>query len=239
MKNTQRPVKTEKTNSPIDGERYEHPAFGMMSVSVVTCGEKVELFGSDVSHGQVIRIRIYEASYDRGLSSDWHHAGRLLLELDMSHAQFAHFIMSQNKGDGVPVTLRMKPADPRLEDVPYIQSIESKIDTFKTELEKNTSKQLEKIVEQINIIGQMIESGKTISKRELQAVHRELKILVGNAPSNMSFVVKQAEKAIEHMVHEAREEYEAMAENVVRKVGVDAIKMGFLLADQSSEDKGD
>lgn len=237
---TQRPVRVESHNAVLkDSERFEHPAFGMMSLTVSSYGgEGVELFGSDIPHNQVVTIRIHEATYDRSLSKDWHHAGRLLMEYEMSHAQFTHFIMSQNRGDGVPVTFRYKPAQPELEQVPGIQSIESKIDTFQAEIENSVKNKLEKFQEIGKRMKEMNE-GKTISKREFSELLREFDVAVGNAPSNMAFVVKQAKKAVEHMKHELRETAEAIGDNMFRRLGEDAIKkmQGLIGHDAESSEK--
>jgi len=51
---------------------YSHDAFGMVGMSIVPGGSV--MFGSDLNHGQQIRIRIARATMKRGLSSDWYSA---------------------------------------------------------------------------------------------------------------------------------------------------------------------
>ena len=95
-----------KTDSKLkDNVRFEHPAFGMISVSE-TCGGDSVLFGSDVDHTYKICLRNHTACMERGLNSDWYHDQKTMIEVDMTHQQFSMLQGSVGK-QGVPCTMVM------------------------------------------------------------------------------------------------------------------------------------
>lgn len=95
-------VTTEKWGS---GEEIKttHPAFAQIAASRVN-GSTV-LYGSDFVHYAAIRIRIHTSTQYRSLAHDRYHERENLVEVELSEAQWAHFISSLNMGSGSPCTL--------------------------------------------------------------------------------------------------------------------------------------
>ena len=93
---------------PDDVTELHHDAFGMIGVTIVTGGSDT-LFGSDLKHGQTVRIRIKRARSQRNHSRDSFFAEDSLVEVTLSHTQFAEMITSPNRGDGIPCTINYAP----------------------------------------------------------------------------------------------------------------------------------
>jgi len=205
-------------------ERHEHDAFGVITMSSISGGDPV-MFGSDLRHDHRLRFEIKRASLDRHLSRDWiHAASNPIVEFEMSHSQFAEFITSVGKGSGTPVTLLYAPArDTETLTMPSIKKIESKHDTFKREIEESTQKQVSAIKEQVEKLGKMLDTGK-LGIKDTRELHREMSIIIGNLPANMSFVIEQAEEALEKATTDAKIEVEAYINATAKKLGLQTIE---------------
>lgn len=206
------------------GDKYEelsHDAFGMVGISVVTGGDNV-LFGSDLNHGQQVVFRVKRAIHQRHLNNDWFHGRCELLEFAMSHNQFAELITNQNHGDGVPCTLRYAPAvGANIMRMPAIDRIESKAEIMRNEIKASAKEQLTKVSASLAKVEELINSG-SMSKKELKAALFSMKCHLENTPSNMEYVVKQSEEALEKAVTSAKIDIEAYISTAINKLGVQA-----------------
>jgi hypothetical protein len=202
---------------------YTHPAFGVIELTHPTGGHQ-HMFGSDVgaSH-DVIKLTVSTAELHRELSRDWIFGNKLLIELEMTHAQFAQFISSSGRSDATPVTLKYASLAGLPDNIPHIDKIETKADIFNTEIEKNAKNVLSSINYQISKLEALVESGK-IPIKELRNILKSLKIGVENAPVNMGFVVKQAREALENASSAAKIEVEAFIDARARSLGFSQIK---------------
>lgn len=220
------------------GDTYSHDAFGTVNLSVITGGNDA-LFGSDLKHGQRVRISVQRATLDRSLSNDWiHGSGRTtshLVTFEMSHTQFAQFITSNGNGGGTPVTLRYAPAPGTpTQEMPGIKAIETKADMFRREIQDSASKQLQFLQNEVTRLGAMLEGGK-MSVKDARDMHRNMTILMGNMPGNMAFVVNQAEKALETAQMAAKIEIEAYIDHAARRIGLDNIgQLGLMVENSNS-----
>lgn len=209
------------------GEIHKHPAFGMITMTEPTGGNST-LFGSDIGHNRRIRITVQHATLKRDLSHDWIHSTAMpLVEFEMSHAQFAQFITSVGKGCGTPVTLTYAPETVAVE-VPGIEKVESKHETFRREIQANATRVLEGMRFRIAALEEMINSG-SLSKPKLRDLCRDMQITVGNAPSNMAFVVAQAEEALEKATSDAKIEVETFIDSQARRLGLERIDQLLML----------
>lgn len=212
-----------------DADRYEHPAFGTI-VLVESGGGDPVMFGSDLGHNNKLSIRIHRAELDRHLNQDWIHSRGQLLELEMSHAQFAEFITSVGKGRGVPCTLRWIKGEG---DIPGIDKLESKHDMHRREILRSAGESIEKMRESLEGIRRMVDDGRC-GKKELKEILFGLKCHLDNLPSNLEFSVKQAERAFEKASSDARIEIESFIALSAQRLGLKHINELLTLEDKAN-----
>lgn len=203
---------------------YKHPAFGVITMTHPR-GHSSPLFGSDIGHSETVRIAVHRAELVRELSHDWHRQLELpVIEFEMSHAQFAQFITSQGSGAGTPVTINFaSPVGAHREDMPHIAAIESKHELFHREIKDAAKVRLSTMASLVNGLGELIEGGKT-NKTELRKIHAELKRHTEQLPGSVSFVVKQAEEALEKATSDAKIEVEAFIGSTVNRLGLESLQ---------------
>src|SRR5271154_1604303 len=89
-----------------DATVEKHESYGMVGINR-TSSSGTNLFGSIATHHSFITLSVKRAEVHRHLASDWYHAeARDLIEIEMSHSQFAEMITSPGIGDGIPCTIR-------------------------------------------------------------------------------------------------------------------------------------
>jgi len=198
-----------------------HDAFGMVGLSIVTGGSEV-LFGSDLKHGQHIRLSIKRATQQRNLSRDWYLAGDELIEVCLSQHQFAELITSPNRGEGVPCTiLRAPEKNTKIVSVPGILPLETKAEIMRNEIKESAHEQMQKISGSLEKLEKLIEEG-GVGKKALKQAIFNLKCDVENTQSNMAFVVEQSEKALKKAVTSAKIDVEAYINSAIHKLGIEA-----------------
>lgn len=220
MRRTEKPSLREETTGKCDPhEVYSHPAYGTISMHVVTGGDP-HMFGSDIKHGQRIRVEIRRAEHHRNLSNDWYHGkGRALIEVELSHSQFAEFITTPNRGEGIPCTI----TEIKGEMIPAIDQVESKAEMFRREIEASAERRLTEIAAKIDQLGALIDSGK-LPKGELRALHNDLARHVSQLPGSIGFVVEQGEEALEKATTAAKIQIEATINSHINRIGLDAAR---------------
>ncbi len=159
----------------------------------------------------------------RGLSNDWFSAESIpFAEVSLSHNQFAELITNPNRGDGIPCTINYAPErGTKIKAMPAIERIESKMDMMKKEIRDSAKEQMIKITEAYEKLSALVESGGGGKKAMKEALF-SMKCHIDNTPSNMAFVVEQAEKTLAKAVVSAKIEVEAHIGNAINKLGIDA-----------------
>lgn len=205
-------------------EEYNHDAFGVVTLTLPQGGGK-HLFGSDIEHNQRVCISISRANWHRAISNDWIHSdGRPIVEIELSHAQFAQFITSQGNGSGTPCTFRIAPPRGTIgESMPQIAKLESKADLHRREIHESSSRYIKDIQNPIDRLGEMLESGK-LSVKAVRELHREMVIRMNNLPRNMEFTVRQAEEALDKATSDAKIEVESFIHNAINRIGMATVK---------------
>lgn len=231
----QRAEKPTRTQHGTDREEtYEHPAFGMIGMNIITGGPP-HLFGSDIKHNQRVVIRIKAGEHKRNLSNDWYSAGarRPMIEVELSHSQFAEFITSPGRGDGIPCTI----TEFNGADMPSIDQVETKQEMFRREIEESAKRRLAAISGKIAELGDLIESGR-LPKNQLRAIHSELARHAHQLPGAIGFVVEQGEEALEAATTAARVSIEATINHHISRLGHDAARaIGLIGPDRPDMDK--
>ena len=200
-----------------NGEKYDHPAFGMISYSNVQGGD-VSLFGSDIKHNQTVRLRIHKADLDRHLNRDWFHPKEKIVEVEMSHNQWASLIANGNTS-GVPCTLLMHQND---YSVPKITS-ESKHEKHKDELDVSARKVCAKLLEAVKDLEGLSEGG-SIKKKDFNEILKGFKHHALNLSANLQHSLDQHKEMMDKNVTAAKSDIEAHVTNKVHELGLESLK---------------
>ncbi len=219
-------------------EIHRHPAFGTITLSEPTGGDRV-LFGSDLQHNHRIRIRVHAAYLERrkGGGEKIHQNGNALVDFEMSHAQFAQFITSVGKGNGTPVTLRAISKESEIVEIPGIKKMESSAESWRNAIQQSAKNQVDRIQKELDRLSSLLEEGKT-SKKELREIHHALTCHVSNLPSNMAHVVEQAETALEKATSDAKIQVESYMDMVMRRFGANSQEAQEAIAWMGSSENG-
>lgn len=207
-RNIQQPTVTHD-DGPLGGEIFAHPAYGQISASRVS-GNAV-LYGSDFYHQNAVRICINTSTLRRSLSNDWPYVGRELIEVELSEAQWAHFVSCMNTHEGSMCTLRYVAG----EQIPGLPAPQDKRGQFASEVAENIREAHARLREAQALLA---ESG--LSKAKQQAIAGKLSAAISEIGANTQFVSDQFGEHMEKTVQAAKIEVNAYAENALRAAGI-------------------
>jgi len=221
-----------------EAEIETHPAYGQVSINRIQ--GRVKLYGSAIDHhDSFLVLKIYRSERGHSLSRDWHHPRGMLIEVAMSHAQFAEMITTPNMAEGIPCTIQ------RLAG----KSVPGLAETVKTEARKisdgfkdGLSGLVASIRRAKNSIDNLLDTKKSISKGDRETIRRALSKILQEVELNTPFVLDQFHEAMEKTVLHSKAEVEAMIMTAVNKLGLDSLKdIGRALsaADQKRLGTGD
>lgn len=187
------PVVSERSDH---GTASTHPAFGQISVQRVS--GSAALYGSDFMHSGFVRIRIFESEHRRDLSRDWHYAGRELIAVDLSEAQWATFVSSMNVGEGVPCTLDTIQGEP----VPSLPPPASRTEQFAGEMAEHVEDAIREIDEVLAKLPQKGEAASKLRRARMQ-LHANLPHIAGSFDKHMERTVEKAKVEIHGYINSA------------------------------------
>lgn len=212
MRPVQEPVETEQEAHGRKETTITHPAFAQISASRVS-GMSV-LYGSDFMHRASIRIRIYESTLTRQLNSDWPFAGREMIEVELSEAQWATFVSSLNVGRGVQCTLRQVDGQ-MIPDLPHRD--EGK------QYRKDMADQSKDAVAALNRALQTLSDAK-MSVRDRTAIREAVEKAKQEITGNADFVMQCFDEHVETRMEKAKIEINAYLTQVVTAAGLTALQ---------------
>lgn len=192
-----------------DDYAEQHPAYAMIGASR-TQSNGASLTGSDFLHRSYITVRIAEAQLFRAHSSDRWHAGRQLVEVALSEAQWATFLSTLNMGDGVPATLQRRESG----EVAGIEPITERREQHRGEV-NDTLRDALTFLDELSVD---IEAGrgKTILREKVRRAKQELE-------DNLPFVAQRFDEHAETTVERAKIEVEAYLTGAVHRAGLAAL----------------
>jgi hypothetical protein len=213
----QKQTVTKTPGHPFDDESYEHPAQGCVTVNKMTSSDGITLFGSNLKHRSVVQIEVWTAKGARGLHEDRHSQDRVICQFEFSEAQWASFVSSIGMGGGVACTFTYKPADGyKLEHVPRMETTPM-TEKFSQEIADATGEK----IKELYAMAQRIEIlSKASSKAGLADLIFNLRVKLGNLPSNMGFIQKQFGEAMHNTVEAGKAEIEAFTRNTLTRAGM-------------------
>lgn len=196
---------------------YTHPSYGMISFSRAMNGSAGRLFGSGLKqHYGTVRLRIQGGEWLHDLHADrYRAAGPLLLEAEMSAAQFAEAITTLNRGEGAPCTIRF--FETWVDDPPDVETeVERVKSRFADDLKEMTQVMRERRAEIEKLTGKLGEK----ARKQLKI---ELDVMIQQLTSNIPFIMERFDEASNKVVTAAKTEIETFAQHALQAAGLDAL----------------
>ncbi len=179
------------------------------------------LFGSIATHHSFITLTVKKAERVRHLAQDWYHADSLpIVEIEMSHSQFAELITSPGIGEGVPCTIRGLNGK-LVEKCPPPENMDSK---YSGDLEKTTKETVRTLTQLAQQLGQSLLPGeKTLNKSELKALLGQIQSALMSITDSIPFIEKQFGEEMETQRDKMIGELEAVANHIIHQTGLNAL----------------
>lgn len=200
----------------LEGDRYEHPAFGAISLHNYRGGDG-QCFMSNVKHPSRIAIVIHTAVMDRRLSHDDHHAKERIIEVEMTPVQWAEFVSSVGQGSGVPCTIKWD------RDTGMYPSIDMDSENARNREEieielKGLASAIRTVVEDTR---ETLVAAR-VSKPKIEAILAPMNALARTLGDRLPFARSMMDESIERAVHEAKKVVEAHASGLA---GIDRAEL--------------
>ena len=196
--------------------REKHKSWGMVGF-YHNFGSGRELFGSDVTNHNTIRLTVKHAIKHRELGRDWTMGDDIICEVELSALQFAELLTNMNMGDGVPCTIKYTREDGYVD----YKSEKSKIEVIQEERNAEIEKASSNLQE---VIGELIEliNNKKVPKTVGSELLHKLKCATSNLEgSNYEFYKKQAFNEVAKMVVEAKSQISEHINHKIYSVGLE------------------
>lgn len=206
------------TKSERHGDRYEHPAFGMVQVSRIT-GNNFVLHGSSIKGNSAVALRISRGTLNRDLSRDWTFAREELVEVWMTPVQWAEAITNTNCS-GVPCTIKHVQGEV-MPEPPFL----SKREQFQEELRSTTNAARVAAREAIAEGNALLEKP-SISKADVKKLLWRLVEIERGVGSSVEFVERQFATQVERTVMEAKAEVDAFVTHTIVRMGLEKLAEG-------------
>lgn len=182
--------------------RYNHPSYGIMTVSRCSSSMAHPLYGSSIKHRETIRIQLHTSYLDRMLNADWPMKDSMVAEVELSQNQWAELVSSIGMGGGVPCTIRYNSGP--VEECPFM----SKREEFDQEFAKESHKLTEDIEKAIHEAEELLNK-KAPTKADRVAIIELLQSAQRKLHSNIPFIAKQFTNQMDKTTTEAKAEVEA------------------------------
>lgn len=202
---------------PRDGStRTSHPAFGQISASRVS-GHNV-LYGSDFVHHNYIAISISESELMRSHSNEWYFAGRKLIEVSLSEAQWSSFISAMNVGSGTPCTLERVAGEAK-PNIPLRRQ--------EAHFRAETSDAITSAMESLRALRTKIaDAANGLSKAKQANLLFEIDQAIHTVGDRLPFVATQFDEHMETTMEKAKVEMHGYVQGVISRAGIGALIEG-------------
>lgn len=202
--------------------KYEkHASWGMVGLYHTQGGGR-QLFGSDVSNHNTIRLVIKHAQKHRDLGREWTMGDDTICEVELSALQFAELLTNMNIGDGVSCTIRYTNNDGYVE----YQEEQSKLDVIYKERDEIVNRASLGLREVEQGISELINSKKISKSIGTELLHKLSSALSDLEGNNFEFYKKQATEEIDKMVIEAKSQISEYINHKIYSVGLEALMSG-------------
>lgn len=192
------------------GNREKDKSWGMVGLYHNYGGGR-ELFGSDVTNYNTIRLTVKHAIKHRELGRDWTMGDDMICEVELSALQFAELLTNMNMGDGIPCTIRYTRQDGYVE----YKKEKSKIEVIQEGRTAEIDEASSNLQDAIKQLRELI-TNKKISKSLGEQLLSKLTIAHSNLEGdNYDFYKNQAFNEVAQMVVEAKSQ---ISEHINQKI---------------------
>jgi hypothetical protein len=208
-------------NKGLSKERKDkHESYGMVLINR-SQSSGTHLFGSIATHNSFITLQISRGEVTRHLANDWYHADSLpLIEIEMSHSQFAELITSPGIGSGTPCTIRAYDGK-MVERCPAPEPVISKFDN---DLKETTNELVGDLRQQIQHLEQALLPGeKGLNKTQLKELLSGIKRSFQTITDSIPFIEQNFHEEMEVQTDKMVGELEAVAGHMIHRLGMDAL----------------
>jgi hypothetical protein len=212
--------------------RETHPAYGKITISSPKGGAR-RLCGSSIKHSDTISITVETAEVERKYGTEWVFGKKHVIELELSHAQYAHMIASVSNGDGTPCTIRYV-MDGNLVAVPEISDSLTSETSIKNQFKATVTKTISDIDDKINTVKDMVSKGKA-GKTELLSILNTLEMTKQQIVQNLPFYVGQFDEHMENKTNDAVMQIEATIGNRLGELGIESARSLFIQNNPATE----
>lgn len=218
-----------KIKETSNGETREvHPAYGKITVTSPQGGKR-KLFASNILHSSTISMVIETAELERKLGTEWVFGNKRVIEIEMTHAQYAHMIASIGNGSGTPCTFRYMQQGEMI-IVPMIDETVTAEDALRNQFKNTISKTIDGIDARIAEVKSIMEKGRA-TKSELTSILATLQNTRQQITSNLPFYVEQFNEHVDEKTHDAVAQIEATIKHNLTQLGVESARNLLLGSD--------
>lgn len=232
MSEKSKPGPEAKKKPAFHGTATEHESFGLLGVSRLANSHGHRLFGSSVQHSNTIRLRISQAEEHRSnLHYDSYRATNMLIEVELSLAQFGEAMFGAGSGDGVPCTIR-RIEGRLLSDPPF----ESKRDQFADEFKEQMNLLTQRMNELQKLAKSLLDQKTPLKKDEKDSLRDAIFEMCRIPEDNMPFFAKMFNEQMDKTVHQAKMEFDAHVQNKATQLGLEAMATAPKLVTDKDEE---
>lgn len=201
------------------GTRIKHPAFGTFRINKSSCGEH-PLFGSSITHRDVMTLTVFHASECRDLHENWIHHERPIVEFEMSYSQFMEAFCNLTSGTGIPCTINYTEKDGRIPKCKFIDKKQEFQDEFQAKIDEVNAVANTLYAE----VKELFDNKKSISKTDRNEILKKLDFIIHRIPSATKFAQSQFAEQMEQSVTEAKGEIESFFQHKINSIASGALQ---------------
>jgi len=196
-----------------DDITVEHESFGLLSFGRRQSNVGKHLFGSSIKHRNTIVLSVNVADENRGLNRYWYFPKEKIIEVEMSYSQFAESIAAMDT-QGIPCTIR-KVVGKQMEDPPG----ESQRELFEKEFKGTVLEVTQRLQQLKNKADDLLNKKGALKVSEKKEIAHMLHMMVMDVRSNLPFIQKSYNEAMDKTTHEAKSEIEAFMDHTIVALG--------------------
>ena len=217
-----------KSTDRMGHEHFEHPAYGMISISQVQ-GNGV-LVGSAVKHGHFVSLEISTAEKHKDNYHEHWMSRDTICTVYLSHAQLAEMLFATNSS-GVPCTLKYIQGDKDYRPAPpFVSPLKENSDNLHAVLRETLNRAAEMAMEV-----EAITKGGNLKKADRDRIGFLALKIHQDINSNIHYAMQCVDEKTEKVVAHAKAEIESFVNMTFKNAGIEHFKSEMNLLEDKSE----